>query len=154
MSIVKNNGLESSLQLDHNHVREVVDAFVNFFSAEIPDHLLQGNPTKNGAEIDLSAIFNVLTSLRMQDGWTADYDYCLFGKLGMPKVFALNPTQRGGTVVARGTRPAPPGAIGPVPLRDLLGRRSSDSKAKEPSCFWGTVYLHAPHQKGGEDREV
>ena len=81
--------MEPSQLIKMTDAKVVVDELCSLLSADTPRHLLQENPQKNGTEISFSSIFSILTHIRMQDGWTADYDYHYGGIGGEPIVYAL-----------------------------------------------------------------
>ncbi|PWH15192.1 MAG: hypothetical protein DDG60_06120 [Anaerolineae bacterium] len=55
---------------------------------EFPQHFLKPHPSKQGGEFDPNAYFDVLTRLKMQDGWTLDYVYYQDGFGGLPMLYA------------------------------------------------------------------
>ena len=55
---------------------------------EFPDYFQQENPVKQGGEFDPNRYFEVLTHLKMQDGFTLDYVYSFQGIGGQPLLYA------------------------------------------------------------------
>jgi hypothetical protein len=55
---------------------------------KFPDYFQQENPVKQGGEFDPNRYFEVLTHLKMQDGFTLDYVYSFQGIGGQPLLYA------------------------------------------------------------------
>lgn len=69
--------------------QEVADAFARLNnSQELPDHLMQEDPHKNGSEFDVNDYFDVLDHLSMEPGYVLDYVYMYDGMGGSPLLFA------------------------------------------------------------------
>jgi hypothetical protein len=74
--------------------REVVGAFSKLnYSQELPDHLQQENPQKNGSEFDVNEYFTVLDRLSMEPGYVLDYVYVFNGMGGQPVLFTRREDQ-------------------------------------------------------------
>jgi hypothetical protein len=55
---------------------------------KIPEYFQKENPVKQGGEFDPNRYFEVLTHLKMQDGFTLDYVYSYQGIGGRPLLYA------------------------------------------------------------------
>lgn len=70
-------------------IADTLNAFAKLrHSQEIPDHLLKENPQRNGSEFDPNTYFDVLTRLRMADGFVLDYAYSYCSSGAEPRLYA------------------------------------------------------------------
>lgn len=70
-------------------IADTLNAFSKLrHSQEIPDHLLKENPQRNGSEFDPNTYFDVLTRLRMAEGFVLDYAYSYCSSGAKPYLYA------------------------------------------------------------------
>lgn len=82
----------NNIRIDTKKTEHIVYTLLKLLNVETPKHYNQTNPKKDGSEFDLNTVFSILTSLSMEQGWTANYDYCIDFGAGYPVTYAQGPS--------------------------------------------------------------